>query len=344
MSIHYDKDRRTYFVQWRELNVTTGKTTLRRKRGFLTKREAKEFEANQQKETSTLFFRDVVDEFIESIRGYASEDTIYSKKRQITHYCAEFMDMDVKDIDKQMVLKWKNELAKKPIAIDTKNQILTNFKSVGKYLYNFHDIDNFTKILKRFPKTSEDLSEMHIISPEDFSLLMSKVDNPEFRNFFTFLYHTGMRRGEAMGLKKEAVDGRFVTIKESVRRKGKNTLKNPNSRRTILIDETAYKCIEPYLDLDGDYVFGQYEPLAPQSIVNHWERALKLLNQEKEIGHIRVHDLRHSFISNAIMNGANIVTVSRYVGHKDTTITLNTYAHLLQGSQEDMLKILEGVY
>ena len=344
MSIHYDPKRKTYYVRWRVIDRSTGNVSHKKKSGFATKKEAKEYEAAQETEINALLFSDVLEDYLASLKGYASEETIHSKRRQISHYCSQFMNMDVNAISKKMVSDWKNDLSTKPIAIDTKNQILANFKAVGKYAYLYNDVENFAKILKRFPKSSSDVHEMNIISPEDFELILSFMDNEDYKRFFRFLYHTGVRRGEAIGLKKDAVDGRYVQIRESIRRRGKTSLKTPSSRRTILLDDVAYEIVQYYMDMEGDYVFGGYEPIAPQSISNNWNPALKKANKVKNIGHVRIHDLRHSFVSNAIMNGANIVTVSKYVGHKNTTMTLDIYSHLLTGSQEDMIKVLEGVY
>ena len=62
------------------------------------------------------------------------------------------------------------------------------------------------------------------------------------------------------------------------------------------------------------------------------------------IGHHRIHDLRHSFITNAITSGADIVSVSKYVGHTDIETTLNKYSHLLKERERSMIADLERLY
>lgn len=42
---------------------------------------------------------------------------------------------------------------------------------------------------------------------------------------------------------------------------------------------------------------------------------------------IRFHDLRHTFASHFMMNGGNIYTLQKLLGHKDIQTTL-IYAHL----------------
>ncbi len=43
---------------------------------------------------------------------------------------------------------------------------------------------------------------------------------------------------------------------------------------------------------------------------------------------LRLHDLRHTFASLLIAGGADVVTVSRQLGHASPDITLKLYAHL----------------
>jgi integrase len=46
---------------------------------------------------------------------------------------------------------------------------------------------------------------------------------------------------------------------------------------------------------------------------------------------VRFHDLRHTFASLLIAQGADIVFVSRQMGHANASITLSVYAHLFDG-------------
>jgi integrase len=45
------------------------------------------------------------------------------------------------------------------------------------------------------------------------------------------------------------------------------------------------------------------------------------------IRQVRFHDLRHSFASNLLAAGVDVVTVSKALGHANVHITLVTYAH-----------------
>jgi integrase len=47
------------------------------------------------------------------------------------------------------------------------------------------------------------------------------------------------------------------------------------------------------------------------------------------IRQVRFHDLRHSFASNLLAAGVDVVTVSKALGHANVHITLVTYAHAI---------------
>lgn len=44
---------------------------------------------------------------------------------------------------------------------------------------------------------------------------------------------------------------------------------------------------------------------------------------------VRFHDLRHSFASNVLAAGVDVVTFSKALGHANVHITLTTYAHAI---------------
>lgn len=56
--------------------------------------------------------------------------------------------------------------------------------------------------------------------------------------------------------------------------------------------------------------------------------------------YIHPHMLRHSFASIAIVNGADIASVSEVLGHSDTTTTLRTYTHANEESKRRAANIV----
>lgn len=330
----------TYTVRWRETNPLTGEVKHKGKRGFATKREARDFELSTGNTDHT--FHSLMNDYLNSQKGYANEDTIHTKRRLYEMYCQPLLGKNIADISVKTINAWKNSIYDLPLSKTTKNRLITIVKSLSKYGYTNYELNDFAKSLKRFPKTSEDIKDMRIVSVAEFNAIISNVDNPIYRAFFIFLYHTGCRRGEAIALNKTDIQGNKASLNKSIRRtfSPQNRLKNAQSKRTILLDKFVLAEIAPLMNLPGNYVFGGIEPLCPTSIDRHFKSACKAAG----ITGVRIHDLRHSFISNAILNGMNIVTVSKYVGHKNVTTTLNQYSHVLKDSEEDMISRMAELY
>ena len=340
MSVHLDKARKTYYVMWRE--TCDGNIIQKKKRGFATKKEARAFEEDLQNVKDSCSFAQLKDRYFESLKGYASDETIASRKRIAEQYCKSLMPMNVRNIKNQDMMEYKNYVYSLDRSLSHKNRIIQIVKAISKFGYEYYEFPNFGKVLKSFPKTSDDVKEMKIISPDDFEKIRENCSNEVYKRFYTFLYHTGMRRGEAMALQKSDIDGKHADLNKSMRRPngGFRPLKTVSSKRSIILDDIAYDSIKPLLDTDGDFVFGEYEALSPTTITRIFDKACA----KAGLAHYRIHDLRHSFISNAILNGIDIVTVSRYVGHSDIEMTLNKYSHLLKDSEQRMVDKLNELY
>jgi integrase len=84
------------------------------------------------------------------------------------------------------------------------------------------------------------------------------------------------------------------------------------------------KCPKSELDL----VFPN-ESGRPLSHSNLLSRGLYPALRRAGLRRVRFHDLRHSYASMMLASGADVVRVSRLLGHASPTVTLNIYAHQL---------------
>ena len=65
-----------------------------------------------------------------------------------------------------------------------------------------------------------------------------------------------------------------------------------------------------------------------------WEDFAKVV-KTAEIPPIRFHDLRHSHASLMLKAGVSPKAISEMLGHASISITMDVYAHLLPGIQEE---------
>jgi integrase len=60
-----------------------------------------------------------------------------------------------------------------------------------------------------------------------------------------------------------------------------------------------------------------------------------------KLGHVRFHDLRHTYESLLIDQGENITYIQTQLGHSSPSVTLNVYAHLIKPHDQSAAKRLE---
>ena len=84
-------------------------------------------------------------------------------------------------------------------------------------------------------------------------------------------------------------------------------------------------------DISTDTVIG-----SPQGIIldpdNLYHRYFIPVISRSGIHKIRLHDLRHTFGSLLIQQGASIVYVKEQMGHSSIQLTVDTYGHLVPGA------------
>jgi integrase len=157
----------------------------------------------------------------------------------------------------------------------------------------------------------------------------------------------GLRRSEVLGLKWSAVDfnNKSITINNTVTTTGgrieKNRTKNQSSMRTLSISDELRDYLLQMKQLSiSEYVCTDpnRQPMHPDHITVGFPKFLKCNN----LPVVRFHDLRHSCASILIDLGISAKQVSEYLGHCDTSTTLNIYAHNFTESKRALANSIQS--
>ena len=193
--------------------------------------------------------------------------------------------------------------------------------------------------------------EMHPLSAEEACSLLDAARGDRLEALYVLAIHTGMRRGELLGLKWDDVDPENATVRvrrtltriDNGRRLALGDTKNKKSRRTVRLTPHAVEALrrprarqaEEKLkagDLYGDQhlVFaGQGGGLINPS--NLRQRSFLPLLKCAELPQITFHDLRHTCASLLFQRNVHPKFVQELLGHASVAITLDTYSHMLPG-------------
>ncbi|MDU1969363.1 MAG: tyrosine-type recombinase/integrase, partial [Clostridium perfringens] len=63
-----------------------------------------------------------------------------------------------------------------------------------------------------------------------------------------------------------------------------------------------------------------------------------------QLKQISFHSLRHTHATLLIFNGENIKVVSDRLGHKDISVTLNTYTHIMEDMKKGTASLLDSIF
>jgi integrase len=163
----------------------------------------------------------------------------------------------------------------------------------------------------------EPLGRLRYLTREEMDALISTC-SPHLRPIVMVALHTGMRKGEVLGLTWQDIDFGASTI--TVRH-----TKN-NEPKVIPMNQTLYEELQRLpRHLRSAYVFCNPQGQPYDEV----KRSFKTACQNAGIRDFRFHDLRHTFASCLVMNSVNLKTVQHLLGHKDIRMTLR-YSHLSQ--------------
>jgi integrase len=203
--------------------------------------------------------------------------------------------------------------------------------------------------------------EMTILSAGEVKTVLSAMRTTTIYPQIVLLLSTGMRRGELMGLQWGDLDletGKLRVERSIEKTKSGLRIKAPKTkhgRRTISLPAGAVEVLRQHrktrLELRvalglgrppaDTFVFGTVEGAMrdPDRITQDWKR----FAAARGLPRVTLQALRHSHASALIAAGADPVTVSRRLGHGSPVITMATYAHLFDRSDEAIAETIDAV-
>lgn len=140
--------------------------------------------------------------------------------------------------------------------------------------------------------------------------------------------HTGMRKGEILGLKWRDVDIQRKTIHLS-------DTKNGEKRDVPMNDIVTKTIIAVPKHRDSAYIFCNQKGEPYGDIKKSFLTAIK----KSDIVDFHFHDLRHTFASQLVMAGVDLNTVRDLLGHKSLEMTLR-YSHLSPEHKQRAVDVL----
>jgi integrase len=192
------------------------------------------------------------------------------------------------------------------------------------------------------PKLSAHLRpEMKTWTATELATFLAAIKNDDWYPLYHLIAMTGLRRGEALGLRWCDVDleRRELAVRQTViqLRDGihLSTPKSNRSARVVALDERTTSVLAGLRagsERPNDLIFNRAgKPLRPVTVTKRFA----VLIREVGVPKIRLHDLRHTHATLALQAGVHPKIVSERLGHSTVAFTLDVYSHAIPHLQTE---------
>ena len=184
------------------------------------------------------------------------------------------------------------------------------------------------------------------LSREEVQVLLTTAKE-HYKAIFPVLLcavRAGLRMGELIGLQWSDVDfrGRFIEVRRSVVLGQETTTKSHKIRRVEMSQQlgdvlkrlTEIRQLEAmareHEGLPWVFLSPDGRRLDERNLRRMWYHCLK----KAEIRAVRFHDLRHTYVSLLIEQGAHPKYIQEQAGHSSIQVTMDTYGHLFPNREQ----------
>lgn len=357
---------KVYDVRFRVVNAITLKESQKRLAGYKTKTLAKQGYADfvtehcellkdkslvKKKDPAKdkLIIEPLITEYLSTLTNQNKASTVYSKSFIYRDFVIPYLGKkSPSSLTAQELYKWqdavwnlKNPRTDEFYTWKYLNAVRGHLSTFLSWVESRYGIKNHMSEVKK-PKARQAKRKMEIWTKEEFEKFISVVDDPTYKCLFTLAFYTGRRKGELFALSPSDVKTDRILWNKSLTRKTFGELPyavtstKADKSQELPLCRAAKKAVEEYTPTaKGTFYFGGDKPLAENTV----RRAFNKYCKRADVPVIRMHDLRHSFVSMLIHLGANFTVVADLIGDTVEQVT-KTYGHMYESDKRAIIDML----
>lgn len=210
--------------------------------------------------------------------------------------------------------------------------------------------------------------ERHEIQPltnEEIGKFLKAIRGHKYERLFTVMVFSGMRQGEALGLRWSCVDLVAGTIRVD-RQLQKERVPGGGGDYHLVETKTSNIRTITLAPFVVEVLKAQKKAQAEQRLLMgpDWKNEWNLVFTHEDGGHLaaettykcfkriaknigveaaRLHDLRHTFATLSLQNGDDLKTVADALGHSNISTTANIYAHVTERMRKESAARMENL-
>lgn len=339
-------------------------------------RELKKDAAKGLVKSTSRRFGDYADQWLYTFKLHSIEDSSFDKYESayLTHIKPAFGKMQLASIHSEQLQKLLVEKSQ-TLSLTVVKIIYIILSEIFSYAHSEGDLSRNPMHNVKMPKKATFKPEREIVALESDEVRaverIAEMKNKNGRpcimqaHALVFLVHTGLRCGEFLALKWSDIDfeSRIVTVnknlsmvydrdKDGVRIKHKKArikcTKTASGNRIVPLNTKAIaalnslKAVYREMDIVSDSVAVTRKgtTLSSDQLRRVLRRVLAYAGIDKPF---TLHQLRHTFATQALNAGIPITVVSKWLGHANISVTYNTYIHVLESAEAAAVELLEAI-
>ena len=327
---------------------------------------------NVYTDDNNMTISSLMSEWLKSRTLTLKETTISRYRQQVDWYINPTLGKyPVAALSVNKIQNWVNEIYKhpptsknggKPLVPKTVRNIFLNLQAAMDYaVYMKLIYDNPCKHVQLPPPVKY---EVQAYNEEEIQQILSCAKGTDLFFPIYLLIHTGMRRGELLGLRWKDVhidkdeEHPYIDIVQTrLNACGKviiDTPKTKSSQRKIYLSQMARAEFLKYrtwakqvflslgrIQSENDLVIikenGDIDN--PENFTKRWNTFLSV----NGIRRLKLHGLRHTCATMLLKNNVDIKSIATRLGHTDGTMVLNVYGHSLDSMSQAAADVMDNV-
>lgn len=304
-----------------------------------------------------LKIRVIKSDYFIYLKSKVKYSTFETNERKMNIYIFEyFAKKNIKYINKITVkecLIWQEYINSCNLSYNYKSSLYYCLCDFLDYCTKFYNLkENTARKIGNFKNKEIKKDNLeNVFSLEEFNRFINTVEDKTYHALFTFLYFTGVRKGEALALTFRDINfsTHQVTINKTItkylyhKQKLITSPKTTSSNRIITIDDSLLKELEElkaYYNCSNDaFVFGNDKSIAFTTLKRKKDYYCDLAN----VKHITIHEFRHSHACLLFQNNVQIEDIQHRLGHSNISMTMNTYLKYLPNNEKRVLLTLNSL-
>ena len=370
-SVYCNKTRKRWTAQYYEKDINTGKRK-RKAKDFLTEEEGKQFLENiMYQKRNSLYIKHNGIPLVELMKAnlQLKYDTNLISDSQYVRVTETIKSIEkssiafekIDEISSDDIQDFLN--SKKSISNSSINKIFDQFKQAYNYAINQGYISKNPMVNVIKPKSDKETKKVRALTVKEQQqftdwLIKQNVKNFPYKNIYLIQMYVGLRIGEVLALQTSDINLRLkkINVNKTLTKnlKGKvvmgKTTKTYSGLRNVPIPYSLYPYILEQIEIakknrdNPENLLFKPEEKQYTSLRDVNDVLKTVLKYTLGITDITTHSLRHTYGTRCIEAGMQPVVLQRLMGHKDISVTLNTYTDVLNEFKNEEIEKVNDYY